>query len=92
LLRLLIALFVVGVAAGYLARLLVMGRDPMTFWQTVLLGVVGSFIGGTVGTLVFAGRLVLAPGGLVLAIPGAVAALLLYRRRKYGSIMPDQRR
>jgi uncharacterized membrane protein YeaQ/YmgE (transglycosylase-associated protein family) len=89
-LGLLVALFFIGVLAGYLARLLVMGPDPMSFWQTVLLGVVGSFIGGTLGSLLFRGRLVLAPGGLLLAIPGAVIALLIYRRKKYGSIMPDR--
>jgi uncharacterized membrane protein YeaQ/YmgE (transglycosylase-associated protein family) len=88
----LIALFVIGIVAGYAARLLVMGPDPMSFWQTVLLGIAGSFVGGILGSLVFRGRLALTPGGLVLAIPGAVLALLVYRRRKYGSIMPPRRR
>ena len=31
-------LIVVGIVAGYLARLLVPGRDPMSFVQTVVLG------------------------------------------------------
>ena len=39
-------LIFIGVIAGYLARLLVKGSDPMTWWQTILLGIVGSFIGG----------------------------------------------
>ena len=43
-LGLIIYLFVVGIVAGYLARLLVPGPDPMSFWQTVGLGVVGSFV------------------------------------------------
>ena len=89
--RLLLALLLIGIVAGYLARLLVMGPDPMGFWQTVLLGVAGSFVGGVLGSLVLRGELVLAPGGVLLAIPGAVVALLVYRRAKYGSIMPDRR-
>lgn len=86
-----IALSVVGAIAGYLARLLVSGPDPMTFGQTLLLGVAGSFIGGTIGSLIFAGRIAFGPGGLLVAIPGAVVALLIYRRVKFGSIMPARR-
>ena len=39
-------LLFIGVVAGYAARFLVKGGDPMTWWQTILLGVVGSFVGG----------------------------------------------
>ncbi|MGH2736257.1 MAG: GlsB/YeaQ/YmgE family stress response membrane protein [Actinomycetota bacterium] len=86
---LLMVLFI-GIVAGYLARLLVAGPDPMSFWQTVLLGIVGSLIGGTVGSLLISGRLTVGLGGIVLAIPGAVVALLIYRKRKYGTIMPPR--
>jgi uncharacterized membrane protein YeaQ/YmgE (transglycosylase-associated protein family) len=87
-LGLLIIILIIGIIAGYLARLLVAGPDPMSFGQTVLLGVVGSFIGGTLGSLIFTGRLTLGPGGIAVAVPGAVIALLIYRKIKYGSIMP----
>ena len=87
----LIVLFVIGVIAGYLARLFVAGPDPMTFGQTVLLGVAGSFIGGTAGSLLLTQRLVIAPAGLGFALPGSVVALLIYRKRRYGQIMPDRR-
>lgn len=88
---LLIALFLIGVVAGYLARLLVSGPDPMSFGRTVALGVVGSFVGGTVGSLLFAQRLAVGPAGIGLAVPGAVISLLVYRKAKYGSIMPHRR-
>lgn len=87
----LFAMFVIGVVAGYVARFLVAGPDPMGFGATVLLGVVGSFVGGTLGALIFEGRLVVGPGGIVLAIPGAVIALLVYRKYRYGTIMPRRR-
>ena len=44
-----IMLIVIGIVAGYIARLLVPGRDPMSFVQTAALGIVGSFIGGFLG-------------------------------------------
>jgi uncharacterized membrane protein YeaQ/YmgE (transglycosylase-associated protein family) len=46
-------LIVVGIVAGYLARLLVPGRDPMSFVQTVILGVIGSFIGAVIALLIW---------------------------------------
>ena len=89
-LGLLLSLLVIGIIAGYVARLLVMGPDPIGFWRTVLLGVTGSLIGGIVGSLLFAGRLVLGFSGPLLAIPGAMVALLIYRKVKLGSIMPPR--
>jgi uncharacterized membrane protein YeaQ/YmgE (transglycosylase-associated protein family) len=72
-------LLVIGVVAGYLARALVPGPDPMGFWQTVLLGVVGSFVGGFLGALLFGGETVLHAAGFLGSIIGAVIALLAYR-------------
>lgn len=87
----LIVLFVIGAIAGYLARLFVAGPDPMSFGHTVLLGVAGSFLGGTVGSLLLAHRLVIAPAGIAFAVPGSVVTLLIYRKRRYGQIMPPRR-
>jgi uncharacterized membrane protein YeaQ/YmgE (transglycosylase-associated protein family) len=73
---------VVGVIAGYLARLLVPGRDPIGFWGTLLLGVVGSFIGGFLGYLIFNEDLhqgALQPSGILGSIIGAIIALLIWR-------------
>ena len=76
-----IAMIIVGIIAGYLARLLVPGRDPMGFVQTVLLGIVGSFIGGFLGYVLFGKDLDeggLQPSGIIGSIIGAVIALLIY--------------
>ena len=81
-LGLVLYLLVVGIVAGFLARLLVPGRDPMGFWATVLLGVVGSFVGGFLGYLLFGKDLdegALQASGIIGSILGAVIALLLYR-------------
>jgi uncharacterized membrane protein YeaQ/YmgE (transglycosylase-associated protein family) len=78
----LIYLFVIGIVAGFLARLLVPGRDPMGFWATVLLGIAGSFIGGFLGYLIFNEDFdegALQASGIIGSIIGAVIALLIYR-------------
>ena len=81
-LGLILYLLVIGIVAGYLARLLVPGPDPMTFWQTVLLGIVGSFVWGLLGYLIFNEDLdqgALQAAGIFGSLVGAVIALLIYR-------------
>ena len=48
-----IFLLVVGAIAGFLARLIVPGRDPMGVVATIVLGIIGSFIGGFLGYILF---------------------------------------
>ena len=78
----LIGFLILGIIAGALARLLVPGRDPMGILGTMLLGIVGSFVGGFLASLLLnrgsEGGL-LQPSGLIGSIIGAVLALLLYR-------------
>jgi uncharacterized membrane protein YeaQ/YmgE (transglycosylase-associated protein family) len=78
-LALLLYLLILGIIAGFLARLIVPGRDPMGFWGTVLLGIVGSFVGGFLASLIFENTLALHPSGFIGSIIGAVIALLVYR-------------
>jgi uncharacterized membrane protein YeaQ/YmgE (transglycosylase-associated protein family) len=76
-----IALVVIGIIAGYLARLLVPGPDPMSFVQTAILGIVGSFVGGFLGYIIFGEDLSeggLQPSGIIGSVIGAVIALLVY--------------
>jgi uncharacterized membrane protein YeaQ/YmgE (transglycosylase-associated protein family) len=79
---LILYLLVFGAIAGYLARLLVPGPDPMGFFATVLLGIVGSFIGGFLGYLIFnedLGEGAIQPSGIIGSIIGAIIALLIWR-------------
>ncbi|HET9728326.1 MAG TPA: GlsB/YeaQ/YmgE family stress response membrane protein [Acidimicrobiia bacterium] len=79
---LVISLFFIGLIAGFLARLFVPGRDPMGFWGTVLLGVLGSFAGGFLGWAVFGDvhrHGALPRAGIIGSIIGAVILLLIYR-------------
>jgi uncharacterized membrane protein YeaQ/YmgE (transglycosylase-associated protein family) len=46
-------LIILGLIVGLVARLVVPGKQPMGWVATVLLGIVGSYVGGTLGSIVF---------------------------------------
>ena len=77
-----IYMLVIGVIAGFLARALVPGPDPMSVGATILLGIVGSFIGGFLGYVLFGEDFdegAFQPAGFIGSVIGAVIALLIYR-------------
>jgi uncharacterized membrane protein YeaQ/YmgE (transglycosylase-associated protein family) len=81
-LGLIIYLLIFGTIAGYLARLLVPGPDPMGFGATLMLGIVGSFVGGFLGYVIFGEDLdqgAIQPAGIFGSIVGAIIALLIWR-------------
>ena len=74
-----IVFLIVGLIAGFIARALVPGPDPMGWLGTMILGIVGSFVGGTLAALVFGGTLDLSATGLIGSIIGAIIVLLIWR-------------
>jgi uncharacterized membrane protein YeaQ/YmgE (transglycosylase-associated protein family) len=76
----LIAWLIVGLIAGALARLFVPGRDPMGVLGTLVLGLVGSIIGGLLAVLL-TDRTIdeFTAAGLLGSIIGAIIALVIYR-------------
>lgn len=77
-----IYLVLVGLVAGFVARALVPGRDPMGVGETLVLGIVGSFVGGFLGWAIFGKDFdqgALQASGVIGSIVGAVIALLVYR-------------
>jgi uncharacterized membrane protein YeaQ/YmgE (transglycosylase-associated protein family) len=88
-----IVLLIVGFIVGGIARLLMPGRDSLGFFGTVLLGIVGSFVGGFLQNLVEYHTMSVHsfhPVGLIGSIIGAWVLLLLLRltglepgRRRY---------
>ena len=82
---------IIGVAAGLLARGLVPGRQPMGFVMTMVLGLIGSLVGGFISSAVF-GYDPREPGfhagGLVMSTIGAVIALAIYLKTTNKRISP----
>ncbi len=76
----LLTYLIIGLVAGFLARLLVPGRDPMGILGTIVLGIVGAFVGGFLARLVGDNDGV----GWIGATIGAVIVLLIYRAATRG--------
>jgi uncharacterized membrane protein YeaQ/YmgE (transglycosylase-associated protein family) len=72
-------MLIVGFVVGVLARWIYPGAVNLGFWMTALLGVVGSLVGGLIGSLIWRspdGRF--RPGGFVLSVIGALIVLWLW--------------
>ena len=80
---LIISLIVIGLIAGAVARLLIPGRQDIGVLMTIVLGIIGSFVGGFLGYLIFhkdAQNGFFQPSGIIGSIIGAVIVLLIYTR------------
>ncbi len=64
-----------GLVAGAIARLLHPGKDSMGWVGTLLLGVVGSLVGGGVAWMLRLGTSPYEPAGWILSIIGAIVLL-----------------
>ncbi len=80
---LIISLIIVGLIAGALARLLIPGKQDVSIAMTIVLGIIGSFIGGFLGYLIFHNDSqdgFFQPSGIIGSVIGAVVALLVWTR------------
>ncbi len=70
-----------GAIVGVIARVLMPGRDPMSWPMTIGLGILGSFVGGFLAQLFLAGNAAVPPpsSGWIGSIIGAVLVLAIYR-------------
>jgi uncharacterized membrane protein YeaQ/YmgE (transglycosylase-associated protein family) len=77
-----VVLIVIGLVVGLIARLLVPGRDKIGIIGTILLGIVGSFVGGFLWELVEFHKIEthdFRSVGIIGSIIGAIVVLLLLR-------------
>jgi uncharacterized membrane protein YeaQ/YmgE (transglycosylase-associated protein family) len=78
-----IAWIVLGLIAGAIAKMIYPGTQGGGFISTMILGVVGAFIGGTLHTLISTGKFDLASPtfnfiGIIVAVVGALIAIFLW--------------
>lgn len=70
---------VYGIFVGSIAKSIIPGEEKFGFFQTVALGVVGSYMGGAI--LYILGQYnSLSPSGVLMGIIGAAIALILYNK------------
>lgn len=86
-----LAWIVLGLIAGAIAKAIYPGHQGGGILGTMLLGIVGAFVGGTIVSFLETGSLaltasVLSIPGVVVAVLGAIVAIFLYyqfARRAY---------
>jgi uncharacterized membrane protein YeaQ/YmgE (transglycosylase-associated protein family) len=75
---LILAIIAFGMFIGWLAQLVLgMGTRPNA--QSLIAGLAGSFVGGTIGSLVFNEDFKIKPAGLIGSFVGAIIVLLIWR-------------
>jgi uncharacterized membrane protein YeaQ/YmgE (transglycosylase-associated protein family) len=79
---------VIGLIAGAIARWIMPGPDPMGWLGTIVLGIVGSLVGGTILNLLFGGGLELSAAGILGSILGALIVLFAWRRMRPAATAP----
>ncbi|MBF2063590.1 MAG: GlsB/YeaQ/YmgE family stress response membrane protein [Calothrix sp. C42_A2020_038] len=86
-----LAWIVLGLVAGAIAKMIYPGSQGGGILGTMLLGIVGAFVGGTLFQLLETGTFTLTAtslsfGGIAVAVIGAIIAIFLYNfftRRAY---------
>lgn len=74
---------ILGIVAGAIAKLIYPGRQGGGILSTMILGILGSFLGGSLFTLLTQGTINLTTAGfsfpgLIIAILGAMIAIFLW--------------
>lgn len=76
-----LGLLVIGLIAGFIARAVIPGKQSMGILMTLLLGLIGSFVGGFLGFLIFGSDPnggFFQPSGIIGSILGAIIVLGIY--------------
>lgn len=76
-----LGLIIIGLIAGLIARAVIPGKQSIGILMTIVLGIVGSFVGGFLGFLIFGADPnggFLQPSGIIGSIIGAIIVLGIY--------------
>jgi uncharacterized membrane protein YeaQ/YmgE (transglycosylase-associated protein family) len=70
---------VYGLFVGSISKAIVPGEERMGFFQTVAIGVAGSYMGGAILYLLGSYDSV-SPSGIVMGIAGGIVSLIVYNK------------
>ena len=77
---LILAMIVIGIAAGWVAQLVLGRGGGQTDWTLAFVtGVIGSFVGGLLFSLLWGDGLRIRPSGIIGSIVGAIIVQLIWR-------------
>lgn len=68
-----------GLFTGSIAKSIVPGEEKMGFFQTIALGVAGSYTGGAILYLLGQYNSV-SPAGIIMGVMGSIIALIVYNK------------
>ena len=75
-----LAWIILGLVVGVIAKLIMPGKDPGGFVITIILGMVGAFVGGFISSSLGFGSVTgFDIRSLLIAVGGAVVLLIIYR-------------
>jgi uncharacterized membrane protein YeaQ/YmgE (transglycosylase-associated protein family) len=73
-----LAFVVIALVAGYIANFLVGKGKGFQTWEMFVAGIIGSFVGGTLLSLIFEGDLDISVSGLIGSVIGAIVVLAVW--------------
>ncbi len=76
---LLLAVLVLGLFAGWIAQLVVPTHARISWAEALVVGLLGSLVGGLLASLLFGDGLRLRPSGIVGSVVGAILVQLVWR-------------
>ena len=74
---LILFIIVWGMAVGWVAHFIVNRNQPVNWAEALIAGLVGSFVGGLIASLIAGDGLELRPSGIIGSIVGAIVVLLV---------------
>ena len=72
---LILGMIAFGVLIGWVART-ILGRSDLSWGRTILFGIIGSFVGGLIVSLISGDGLALRPSGIIGSILGAMLLIV----------------
>jgi uncharacterized membrane protein YeaQ/YmgE (transglycosylase-associated protein family) len=82
---LILAILVIGIAAGWVAELVVNRGQKVNWTEALVVGLVGSFVGGLLASLIAGDGFDIRMSGLIGSIVGAIIVLAIWRLIRRGN-------